>query len=253
MSNANNLDFSLDRDSEVPLGTQLIWKLRTLISNGTLPPGARLPGLREVAESAGVNINTVRAVFAKLEEQRVLASEQGRGTFVAATARRDAALADAAQAAIARARRAGIDPRELAAALYVSPSGLPPHRTPVAQASQAAPLPPDRTRRRALYEQIGQLERELARLDPLSALEEQPAEAAPRILTVPELQRTRDQLAERLQALRAEREQWRAESEAAGAAAERDQRSTSARRSPRWRNAGVWTGHAAAQVSWTSG
>jgi len=112
VSDANALDFSLDRDSEVPLGTQLIWKLRTLISNGTLPPGARLPGLREIAEFAGVNINTVRTVFAKLEEQGVLTSEQGRGTFVAATARRDAALADAAQAAIARAHEAGIDPRQ---------------------------------------------------------------------------------------------------------------------------------------------
>src|SRR5437764_58033 len=43
------LDLSVDRETEVPVSTQLIWKLRTLIATGALPPGARLPGIREVA------------------------------------------------------------------------------------------------------------------------------------------------------------------------------------------------------------
>ena len=77
------LGSSAMRVSEVALGTQLIWKLRTLIARGTVPPGAKLPGIREVAESAGVNVNTVRSVFARLEEQGLLTSEHGRGTFVA--------------------------------------------------------------------------------------------------------------------------------------------------------------------------
>ena len=32
-------DLSVDRDSEVPLGTQLAWKLRTAIATGLLQPG----------------------------------------------------------------------------------------------------------------------------------------------------------------------------------------------------------------------
>src|SRR5438105_14860682 len=117
---AEGLDLSVDRTSEVALGTQLIWKLRALIARGVLPPGSKLPGIREVADAAGVNVNTVRSVFARLEEQGLLASEHGRGTFVAASAQPNETLADAAATAAANAREAGIDLRDLAAALYVS-------------------------------------------------------------------------------------------------------------------------------------
>src|ERR1700674_2717219 len=120
MAHMSALDLSVDRASEVPLGTQLTWKLRLLIATGTLAPGERLPGIREVAQAAGVNVNTVRAVFAKLEEQGIVSSKHGRGTFVAVGARPDENLAEAAAAVIAQAREAGIDQRELAAALWVS-------------------------------------------------------------------------------------------------------------------------------------
>src|SRR3989440_12554250 len=131
-----------DRGSDHALGTQLMWKLRALIATGSLPPSSRLPGIREVAESAGVNVNTVRAVFARLEEQGLLASEHGRGTFVAPGARPDATLSEAASAAIAQAAAAGIDPRDLAAALYVS-TGAPPARGTASRAGpEAAEAPP---------------------------------------------------------------------------------------------------------------
>ncbi len=229
---ASTFDFALDRDSEVPLGTQLVWKLRTLIWAGALPSGARLPGLREVAESAGVNVNTVRAVFAKLEEQGLLVSEQGRGTFVARSARPNTALVNAAEAAIANAHRAGVERRELAAALYVSETVSPA---------------PDRGERKALYEEIEQLEQELARLEPLSPLDRAGTESAPRILSVAELRATRDQLAHRLRELRYERAEWRVESQAAEAGDDRTARPED------WRNTGVWTGRAGARVSWTAG
>src|SRR5207248_3145370 len=123
---SEGLDLSVDRASEVALGTQLIWKLRSLIAKGGLPPGARLPGIREVAESAGVNVNTVRSVFARLEEQGLISSEHGRGTFVAEGARLDAKLAEATELVLATAHQSGIDPQELAAAVYVSPrAGAP--------------------------------------------------------------------------------------------------------------------------------
>ena len=49
-------------------------------------PGDRLPSVRELADIAGVNVNTVRAVYARLESEGRVSSEQGRGTFVAARA-----------------------------------------------------------------------------------------------------------------------------------------------------------------------
>jgi DNA-binding GntR family transcriptional regulator len=42
-----------------------------------------MPSVRELAESAGVNVNTVRSVYARLEAEGLVRSEHGRGTFVA--------------------------------------------------------------------------------------------------------------------------------------------------------------------------
>ena len=76
------MDLRVHRNAEVPLGTQLAWKLRSLIEAGELGAGDRLPSVREAAVSAGVNINTVRAVYARLERDGLVSTEQGRGTFV---------------------------------------------------------------------------------------------------------------------------------------------------------------------------
>jgi DNA-binding transcriptional regulator YhcF (GntR family) len=81
---APELELRVDRDAGVPVGTQLAWKLRSLINDRKLKPGDRLPSLRDLAAAAGVNVNTVRAVYARLERDGLVASEQGRGTFVQA-------------------------------------------------------------------------------------------------------------------------------------------------------------------------
>ena len=73
----------VDRESGVPIGTQLAWALSERISEGSLKVGDQLPSVRELAAEAGVNVNTVRAVYARLERDGLVRSEQGRGTFVA--------------------------------------------------------------------------------------------------------------------------------------------------------------------------
>ena len=72
----------VDRETGVPIGTQLAWALSERISAGTLKPGDQLPSVRELAAEAGVNLNTARAVYARLEREGLIRSEQGRGTFV---------------------------------------------------------------------------------------------------------------------------------------------------------------------------
>ena len=81
-----DLDLSVDRGIGTPLGEQLAGRIRTAVEGGTLVPGDRLPSVRELADIAGVNVNTVRAVYARLESEGRVSSEQGRGTFVAARA-----------------------------------------------------------------------------------------------------------------------------------------------------------------------
>jgi DNA-binding transcriptional regulator YhcF (GntR family) len=79
---ANGLDLTVDRDADLPLGVQLAARIRTGMREGGLGAGDRLPSVRELAETAGVNVNTVRAVYARLESEGLVRSEHGRGTFV---------------------------------------------------------------------------------------------------------------------------------------------------------------------------
>jgi GntR family transcriptional regulator len=80
---AGGLDLSVDRGAELPLGAQLAGRIREAVRDGTLGAGDRLPSVRELAEAAGVNVNTARAVYARLESDGIVRSEHGRGTFVA--------------------------------------------------------------------------------------------------------------------------------------------------------------------------
>jgi DNA-binding transcriptional regulator YhcF (GntR family) len=77
------MDFAVSRESGIPLGLQLVQKLRSHIESGSLRPGDRLPSVRDAALAAGVNVNTVRTVYGRLEREGLVRSEQGRGTFVA--------------------------------------------------------------------------------------------------------------------------------------------------------------------------
>jgi GntR family transcriptional regulator len=77
------LDVHVDRDSEVPIGAQLAEQIRHAVAEGRLGPRDRLPSVRELADGARVNVNTVRSVYARLESEGLVRSEHGRGTFVA--------------------------------------------------------------------------------------------------------------------------------------------------------------------------
>ncbi len=229
------MKIQLDRASELPLGVQLAWHLRAAVAAGELQEGERLPSVREMAAATGVNANTVRAVYARLEAEGVVETEHGRGTFVSGATGGDGELAKIAQRAASEARAAGLDPRAVAAALFVSGESAP-----------AAPRA-DAVRRRALREEIAALERRLAdarlqrRLathadDPLNV-----ARTAPRgrLLSAAELEGIRDDLAEQLALLE---DAERVAADPATTAAPSAQHSTAPRArvtlapsAPRWR------------------
>jgi GntR family transcriptional regulator len=240
-----SLDLSVDRDGDVPLATQLAWKLRTFVAVGALAPGDRLPGVREVAEAAGVNVNTVRSVYGRLEEEGLISSQHGRGTFVARDAAPRDALGRIAATAAAQARSAGLDPREVAAALFVDAPG--PERSASGPADHVDPpsrgAPSERDRRRELRADIARLEGEMAWLLPPGE-EAAPLRLRPRpgqILSAAELQAIRDELAERVSLLRAERFQARSAAEARRVAPEAAEPRPAAEGRV-WRHGGVWTG-----------
>jgi DNA-binding transcriptional regulator YhcF (GntR family) len=189
-------DLAIDRDAEVPIGVQLAWALRSRIGGGRFRPGQQLPGLRELAELVGVNVNTVRAVYQRLEQEGLIDSRQGSGTFVASRPRRPSAVAAIAADAARAAHETGVEPREVAAALYVSPGAR------AASSNLAA------EQRRLLREQISMLDRTLVEMEArypgvAPPVTEDRDPAAPRMLDVAELERVQTQLVRRLTVVQA--------------------------------------------------
>ena len=56
--------------------------VRTLIEEGDLPPGTRLPGIRELARAWNTNYCTVRAALSRLNREGLLHQRPRLGTFV---------------------------------------------------------------------------------------------------------------------------------------------------------------------------
>src|SRR5688572_12347799 len=115
-----HLLLQVDRESELPVGVQVAWKLRALIASGKIGPGDQLPGIRELAELAGVNANTSRAIYQRLEREGLIVSKQGLGTFVPYDVTSSPELERIAADAVAEARLAGVSPSEVARAIYAA-------------------------------------------------------------------------------------------------------------------------------------
>jgi GntR family transcriptional regulator len=193
-------DLVLDRDAEVPIGVQLAWALRTRIRDGRFAPGQRLPALRDLALALGINANTVRAVYQRLEHEGIIDSQQGSGTFVSDLPATPSAVGSIAALAAQEARDTGVDPRDVAAALYVEPT------------TAATQTPDEQTARRRLHTQIAALELtlgELAARRPALARKtpKAPSEAGPRLLDVEELEQIKAQLVAQIAELHAAIEQ----------------------------------------------
>jgi DNA-binding transcriptional regulator YhcF (GntR family) len=77
------LGLQVDRTGDIPVGTQLTWQIQALITDGRLQPREQLPSVRRLAEAVGVNVNTIRSVYDRLEGEGFVRTEHGRGSFVA--------------------------------------------------------------------------------------------------------------------------------------------------------------------------
>ena len=76
------IELHVDRGEPLPLHVQLSEQMRYHIEVGAWEPGYRLPTVRFLAGSLGVNYGTVRAVYTELEREGFVVTQQGRGTFV---------------------------------------------------------------------------------------------------------------------------------------------------------------------------
>lgn len=193
MAQLEQTPFRIDPDDELPVGLQLSWRLRALIQTGELSAGERLPSFRRLAEWAGVNVGTVRAVYEGLEEDGLVITHHGQGTFVADEVKAAPQLEEIASEALQRAGEAGIRPRDLAI-VAMACAGLPEEESEVLEVRQE------------LRRQIARLEAELAgytahlKVDLPTA----PRRAVAHVAGVEELEQVRDTLVEQLAAAKQE-------------------------------------------------
>ncbi len=206
--------FQADAESDLPVGVQLAWRLRALITAGRLAPGERMPSVRTMAEWAEVNVNTVRSVYARLEDDGLIETRHGQGSYVAAGSTGSPEVERIAAETIDAARAAGVDPRDVAITALVSSSLPEALELPIPADDEPGDLTLDElakeldldeswldvdegAARRELRRQIGRIEAELASYTrdiepPSGPIFLNPDE--PRIAGVDELAQTRDSL-----------------------------------------------------------
>lgn len=183
--------FATDPGDELPVGLQLTWRLRALVSTGQLAPGERLPSFRQLADWAGVNVNTVRGVYEGLEREGLVVSRHGQGTFVAEGVEPNPELEQIAAQALRRTLEAGLGPRDLAIVMMACASvegGAV--EAPAGEESETLEV------RQELRRQIARLEAELAShtRDLRHDLPTAPTRAVAHVAGVEELEQTRDTL-----------------------------------------------------------
>lgn len=66
---------------------QIADRMRDRILQGEWQPGERIPSIRELAVSIGVNPNTITKSYQSLTERQIIENQRGLGYFVAGGAR----------------------------------------------------------------------------------------------------------------------------------------------------------------------
>ncbi len=114
------LTLNLDIRSGLPIYTQIVNQIQSQLVNGILKPGDQLPTVRALAQELRVNFNTVARAYRILDEERIISTQQGRGTFITeipppevSTRLRHESLSALTQRFIAEAFRLGFSEREV--------------------------------------------------------------------------------------------------------------------------------------------
>ena len=67
---------------DAPIYIQLLDELKLRIVTGAYPPGSRIESVRELANEAAVNPNTMQRALAELEKQGLVHSQRTSGRFI---------------------------------------------------------------------------------------------------------------------------------------------------------------------------
>jgi GntR family transcriptional regulator len=74
---------AIDVESGVPIYVQLVERIKQMVAGGQLQPGEQLPTMRQLATDLRINYNTVGRAYMILDQEGVISTQQGRGTYIA--------------------------------------------------------------------------------------------------------------------------------------------------------------------------
>ncbi|GHV76246.1 putative HTH-type transcriptional regulator YhcF [Spirochaetia bacterium] len=78
-----NINFSLDNGSGVPVYRQIINQIENAVVSGRMAVGDRLPTIRSLAVSLKINPNTIAKAYNELEIRGIVQTQVGSGTYIA--------------------------------------------------------------------------------------------------------------------------------------------------------------------------
>jgi GntR family transcriptional regulator len=73
-------DFHIDPSR--PIYEQFVEQIRSRIASGRIPPGTRLPSVRDLAAEMRINPTTAARTYQELERLGLIVTHRGQGTFV---------------------------------------------------------------------------------------------------------------------------------------------------------------------------
>jgi GntR family transcriptional regulator len=76
-------DLLISQADRRPMYLQIIEQVRRRIAVGDWPPGYELPSIRALAAGLQVSVITVKRAYLELERDGVIATRQGKGSYVA--------------------------------------------------------------------------------------------------------------------------------------------------------------------------
>ncbi|AFM39457.1 putative transcriptional regulator [Desulfosporosinus acidiphilus SJ4] len=76
-----------DLKSDRPIYTQLVEQIKLMVFSGVYPPGSKLPSVRDMAQEAAVNPNTMQRALVKLEEDGLIITHRTSGRSITEDAR----------------------------------------------------------------------------------------------------------------------------------------------------------------------
>ncbi|GAA4163059.1 GntR family transcriptional regulator [Gryllotalpicola daejeonensis] len=77
------MELRIDGTNPAPASEQVRTQLLSGVRDGSLPPGAKLPTVRRLADQLGIAVNTVARAYRLLEEDGIVETFGRRGSFIA--------------------------------------------------------------------------------------------------------------------------------------------------------------------------